>query len=111
MVFYKNNQIHNLINPFNNPLCSISSFVFMVYKIFYLNSYPIFAITNEYGKNHKNISLLEYKYCTFMDYKYPEKKFQYTFSNPNGAKYYFECVPDLYSPLTNEVIFFNGCYL
>ena len=98
------------VNPFNNPVCTLGSFVFLLFKLFYLNHLPIFAIPNEYGIKHKNVSSLEHKYCAFMDHLYPEKKFIYAFNNPDGAKYFPECIPDLYSPVTNEVFFFNGCY-
>ena len=70
----KNTNLYNFVHPFNNPICSISSFVYLIYKIFYLNNYPVFSVANEYGKNHKNVSSMEYMYCTFMDYSYPEKK-------------------------------------
>ena len=78
--------------------------------IFYLNYSNVFAVPNEYGKNHKSVSNIEYKYCCFMDNAYPEKKFQFAFNNHDGPKYFVECVPDLYSPVTKEAIFFNGCF-
>ena len=98
------------VNPFNTPVCTLGSFVFIIFKILYLNNMPIFAVPKEYGVKHKNVSSLEYKYCKFMDFLYPEKKFLYAFNNPDGAKYFPECIPDLYSPVTKEVFFFNGCY-
>jgi len=93
------------VHPFNAPVCSISSFVFSVYKVFYLNSIPIYSISKEYGSQHKSSSLIEYKFCSFMDYSFPEKKFLYAFSNPDGPKYFKECIPDLYSPVTSEAFF------
>ena len=70
----------------------------------------LFAIANEYGNNHKNVSRIEHKYCSFMNYKYPEQQFMYAFNNPVGPKYFSECIPDLYSPITKVAYFFNGCY-
>ena len=111
--FQSNLQTSNfrkLINPFNSPICSLSGFVFSMYKLFYLNTMPIFSIPFEYGKQQKTTSAIEHKYCLFMDYLFPEKKFQFAFNNPEGAKIFKECIPDLYSPITKEAIFFNGCY-
>ena len=98
------------VNPFNRPLCSLSSFVFSMYKVFYLNNYLVYAVGYEYGKNERRMSKLEYEYCSFMNYKYPEKEFRYAFSHPDGQKYFKESIPDLYSPVTNELFYFNGCY-
>lgn len=81
-------EMQNLIHPFNSPVCSLSGYIFSVYKVFYLNSYPIFSINKEYGQNHKQVSLLEYKYCSLMNYLYPEKKFIYAFQNPRGPKFF-----------------------
>ena len=100
----------NLVNPFNSPLCSLSSFVFLLFKFFYLNKLPIYAVAYEYGKNAKPVSKLEYEYCSFMDYKFPEQKFQYAFNHRDGPKYFKESVPDLYSPITNELFYFHGCF-
>ena len=33
--FLKKSEIFNVVNPFNSPVCSISSFVYLVYKIFF----------------------------------------------------------------------------
>jgi len=44
-----------------------------------------------------------------MDYKYPEKEFLFAFNNKDGQKYFKEAIPDLYSPITKQAYFFNGC--
>ena len=105
-----NANCKKILNPFNNPICSIGSYVFALFKIFYLNNYNVFAVPHEYGRNHKYVSHIEYKYCCFMDHIYPDKKFQFAFNNPDGPKYFVECIPDLFSPVTKEAIFFNGCF-
>ena len=98
------------VNPFNAPICSLGSFIYLIFKVFYLNEIGIYGVANEYGKNQKQVSKLEHEFCSLMDYKYPTKEFQYAFSNPDGAKYFKESIPDLYSPITNECFYFNGCY-
>ena len=44
-----------------------------------------------------------------MQHLYPEKQFQAAFNNPKGQKYFKEAIPDLYSPITKQAFFFNGC--
>ena len=39
----------------------------------------VFAVQNEYGSQHKSVSALEFKYCSLMNYKFPEQKFIYAF--------------------------------
>ena len=98
------------VNPFNAPLCSLGSFVFLVLKVFYLNRIPLHIVANEYGRREKNVSKLEHEFCSFMNFKFPEKKFQFSFNNSEGPKFYKESIPDLFSPVTNELFYFNGCY-
>jgi len=98
------------VNPFNNPLCSLGSFTYLLYKTFYMNELPIYIVANEYGKSQKAISHLEYQFCSYMDYLHPNLNFQFAFNNPDGPKYFKEAIPDLYSPVSKEVFFFNGCY-
>jgi len=99
------------INPFNNPLCSLGSFVYMLFKVFYMNNYPIYIVENEYGKNQKPVSLLEYQYCSFMDHLNPNLQLQYAFNNPIGPKYYKEAIPDLYSPSYKRSFLFQWLLL
>jgi hypothetical protein len=47
-----------LLNPFSYGLCSISGFIFKLYKLLYLNNEEIYSIRNEFGKNSRNVSKL-----------------------------------------------------
>jgi hypothetical protein len=107
------NSITNLnflfLNPFSYPLCSLGGYVFKIFKLYYLNHQNIYAVKNEFGINCKNVSKIEFEWASFMDYKYPEKKFLFAFNNENGQKYFREAIPDLFSPVTKQAYFFNGC--
>jgi hypothetical protein len=105
----QNQTSFNFLNPFAYPLCSLGGYVYKLFKIFYLNKDDIFAINNEFGISCKNVSKIEYEWASFMDYLYPEKEFLYAFNNKLGQKYFKEAIPDLYSNITKQAYFFNGC--
>jgi len=107
----KENQIQGkeLLHPFGYELCSMPGFTFKLYKILYLNYEEMYIVKNEYGFNNKNVSKLEFEWATYMEYKYPHSDFLSAFNNPLGQQYFKEAIPDLYSPLTKEAHFFNGC--
>ena len=100
-----------LIHPLGNNVCSTSSFIYKVFKLFYLNNYKIYSIKNEFGSNlSKEISYQEYEWSCYMQYKYPDLEYRSDFSHFLGKKIFPECVPDLYSAKTCEAVFYNGCY-
>lgn len=101
----------DFLNPFNFPICSISGFVFCLYKSTYLPKFKLHTINNEYG-NHfqKQVSQIEFEFCSYMDSKFPEKQFQTAFNNKFGQRYFKQSIPDLYSPITKEAIYLNGCF-
>ncbi len=99
-----------IIHPFAHELCTLPGFVFKIFKYFYLNKEDIYCVNHEFGYPFRNVSKLEHEWASYLEYLHPEKEFQSAFNNPKGQKYYKECVPDLYSPVTKEAIFFHGCY-
>ena len=101
--------LENKLNPFSYPLCSLSGYTYKLYRALFLNHYDIHVINNEFGIKTKNVSKVENEWANFMDFKYPEKIFQSAFNNPEGQKYFKEAIPDLYSPISKEALFFNGC--
>ncbi len=98
------------VHPFGNEICTIAGFTFKVYKLFYLNKYPIFSVINEFGNNGKEMSRQEAEWVAFMHFKYPENKYFSGLLHPKGQKYFNETIPDLYSPITKEAMFYCGCY-
>jgi hypothetical protein len=38
-----------IIHAFANNICTISGFIYKVYKLFYLNTYEVYSVKNEYG--------------------------------------------------------------
>lgn len=101
----------NFLNPFNFPICSISGFVYRLFKCLYMNELNLFSVNNEYGsKFSRQVSKVEFEYACYMDYKYPKKEFQTAFNNKNGQRYFKETTPDLYSAITKEAVYLHGCY-
>lgn len=109
------------LNPFNSPTCSIGSFIYNMFSVFYMNFLDIFVVKNEYGTSHKPVSKVEHEYVSFMEYQYPDKSFLSAFNNQKGQKFFplkpYDDDPnprgtyvDLYSPITKQVFFFNGCF-
>ncbi len=107
----KNFNELNLIHPFAHELCTLSGFVYKVFKYFYLNYEDIYCVNHEFGYPFRNVSKVEHEWASYLEYLHPEKNFQSAFNNPKGQKYFKECIPDLYSPVTKEAIFFHGCYI
>jgi len=99
----------DLLLPFGFQLCSLSSYTYKLFKLLYLNNENMYCILNEYGHVGKNVSKLEYEWACFNIFEHPEKKFLSAFNNKFGQKYFKEAIPDLYSPVTKEALFFNGC--
>ena len=107
LLFTKQNDF--FLHPFSYPLCSLSGFSYKLFKIFFLNNYDIFVVKNEFGINSKNVSKIEYEWTSFMEYKESEKDFLSAFNNEFGQKYFKEAIPDLYSPVSKQAYFFQGC--
>ena len=102
----KNKEI---LNPFSHPLCSLSGFVFKLFKLFFLNKENVYAINHEYGKSSHNTSIIENEWASVMEFLFPEKEFKSEFNNENGQKVFKEAIPDLYSEKTKQSYFFQGC--
>jgi G:T-mismatch repair DNA endonuclease (very short patch repair protein) len=100
----------NLIHPFAQELCTLPGFVLKVFKYFFLNYYDIYCVNHEFGYPFRNVSKLEHEWASYLEYLHPEKNFLSAYNNAKGQKYFKECIPDLYSPITKEAIFFHGCY-
>ncbi len=80
----------NYLHPFGNNICTIAGFTYKVFKLFYLNSFPIFSICNEFGNNGKEISSQEAEWAAFMEFKHPDQKYRSSLSHPQGQKYFTE---------------------
>ncbi|MBM3939041.1 MAG: hypothetical protein FJ333_10390, partial [Sphingomonadales bacterium] len=99
-----------LLNPFNPPNCSLGGAVFKVFKLNFLNFYSIYSVQNENGKPGKCVSRIEHKYTSYLEHKFPEKKFITAFNNPQGQFFFKEAIPDAYSPIDGLCVFVLGCY-
>ncbi len=113
LVFQKSIQINNdkkYIHPFASELCTIAGFVYKMFRFFYLNQFEIYAVKNEFGCNGKEVSLQEYEWACFQQHKFPNLEYRSAFSHPNGQKYFLETIPDLYSEISKEALFYCGCF-
>jgi hypothetical protein len=100
----------NYLLPFGYEICSLSAYTYKLFKILYLNNEDIYCIQNELGVKTFNCSKIEYEWSTFQIYQNPQKNYLSAFNNPKGQKFFKECIPDLYSQIDKEAVFFNGCY-
>ena len=105
---YRLNLTHPL-NPFSYPLCSLSGYTYKLYRALFLNTHDVYVVNNEFGIKSKNVSNIENEWATFLDFTSPEKKFESAFNNINGQHFFKEAIPDLYSSVTKQAYFFNGC--
>ena len=107
-----NTQIGNeLIHPLADNVSSTYAFIYKVFKLFYLNFYDICSIKNEFGSSFgKEVSAQEYEYSSFLEFQYPNNNFRSAFNHELGQKNFKECIPDIYSPVTCEAVFYNGCF-
>jgi len=100
-----------IIHPLANNVSSTSAFIYKVLKLFYLNKYSICSIKNEFGISFgKQISTEEYEYSCFLEFEHPQLNYRSAFNHELSQKTFKECIPDIYSPVTLEAIFFNGCF-
>lgn len=103
-------KVQRFVHPFGLDLCTIAGFTFKLYKLFFLNNFPIFSIFNEFENNGKEISLQEAEWAAFFTHKNPELEYFSSLLHPLGQKYFAEAIPDLYSPISKEAKFYNGCF-
>ena len=91
------------IHPFNTPICTLSGFIYRVFKYYYLNDIDMRIVIDENGAKLRNISRIEHKYASYLDFSFPEKQFIF-------QKVFREAVPDLFSPIEGLAVCINGCY-
>lgn len=104
------NDAKEYIHPLANNICSISGFIFKIYRLLYMNKLKVFTVLNEYGQSCNHVSQQEYEWVSYMHFKFPNKKFQSIFSHPRGQKTFPESCPDLYCAEDKEAWYYNGCY-
>lgn len=100
---------NKLIHPFESNLSSFPSFIYKVFQAFYLYDEHVFAVAHEHGTPSRNTSKIEFQWAAYMEFEYPAKLFRHNVNHPKSQKYFKECIPDLWSPITKEAHFFNGC--
>lgn len=107
----KNSNFTKVIHLFQSNIASFPSFIYNIFKAYYLLNEEIFSVMNEYGFPMKKSSKFEYECSKFLEFEHPDYQYRFTFNHAKGQKYFFECIPDLYSFLKKEAVFLNGCYI
>ena len=104
LIQLESNEINlGYLHPLNAPICTLSGFIYRVFKYNYLNYIDMFIVKDENGAKLRNISRLEHKYASYLDFACPEKQFIF-------QKYFREAVPDLFSPVDGLAVWINGCH-
>jgi len=113
LLFQEALNAKEFLNPFTSPTCTIGGAFFRLYKLLYLEKYPLFIVKNEYASRGKFISRLEHEYLSYLEYKnYSEDDnlILTALNNPNGQKYFPEAIPDGYVPKDKTAFMICGCY-
>ena len=98
------------LNPFARSMTTFSSYIYKLYRGIFLLDEEIYAIYDENSTLNRNVSKNEIEWAQFMCFNEKEKQYRHNFNHPKGQKFFKECIPDLYSSISKEVWFFNGCY-
>lgn len=99
-----------LLWPFSGTICTFSAFIFRLFKGLFLRNLDIYIVQNEYNVPTRKVSQTEYEFCKYLEFLYPQLELVHNYSNPEGQKFFKECVPDIYIPDLECAIFVNGCY-
>ena len=107
-----NRNITNLqfLNPFSTSLISLSSFVYTLFRLLFLNNVDVRVVQHEYGFPIRKVSRQEFDWTSYWIYQHPDQECFTAFNNPKGQKYFPEAIPDLYVPSSKHCYFYNGCF-
>ena len=100
----------NYLHPFGSPIISLSGFIYTLFRILYLNKFDIRVVKYEYGFPVRKVSRQEFEWTSYWIHKHPTEECYTAFNNPQGQKYFPECVPDLYCKSQKSCFFYNGCW-
>ena len=100
--------IESLTLPFARNFCTISSYIYNIFKFFYVDPFgKLFVVKNEFPKKIQS-SKEEMEFAAFLEYKYPEKKFNNVFSAKN-LRNFTRAIADVICEEDKLMYFFNGC--
>jgi len=98
-------------SPFDKPVSTIGGAFYFLYKLTYLNRFPLFVVLNEYKSKGLNTSRGEHQLMSYIEsVRYPNGDFLSAYNNPNGQKYFKEAIPDGYGISDKTCYFYQGCY-
>lgn len=99
-----------LIHPFDHSVTSLAAYSFKTFSLFFLNqTFKIHNVDRDASKVEKHVSRSELELATYLSKKHPEHEYIFFNSRPEGQKKFGRRCADIYSPVKNKVISFNGC--
>lgn len=103
----KNND---LIHPFDHSVTSLAAYSFKTFCLFFLkDTFKIHNVDRDSSKVQKHVSRSELELATYLSKKHPEHEYIFFNSRPEGQQKFGRRCADIYSPVLNRVINFNGC--
>ena len=105
-----NNNLSGLIHPFDHSVTSLAAYSFKTFCLFFLNdTFKIHNVGCDSSKGQKNVSRSELELATYLSKKHPDHKYVFFNSRPEGQERFGRRCADIFSPVINRVISFNGC--
>jgi len=74
------------INPFNKSICSFSSYIYKIFKAYFLFMEDIYTVIDEYGMYKRNFSKDEILWAQWMCFENDHKQYRHQFNHPRGKK-------------------------
>ena len=100
--------IDNLTLPFARNFTTISSFIYNIFKFYYVDPLgKLFVVKNEFPKKIQS-SKEEMEFAAFLEHKYPQKIFNNVFSLKN-ERHFTRAIADVLCQEEKLIYFFNGC--
>jgi len=102
------NLVTKLTLPFSRNYCTISSFIYNLFKKVFIDpGKKLYIVKNEYPKKIQS-SKEEMEFAAYLEYLFPDKKFNNVFSQKNERKFQ-RAEADVLCLDENSIYFFNGC--
>lgn len=98
------------LHPFSHHCSTISSYSYKLLILSSLNDISLYSTNNDFTSYSDRVSRPELEFCEFMSWKFPEFEFVHAFNSVTGQKKIGVYSIDLYSPISKEAYFFQGCW-
>lgn len=98
------------LHPFSHQCLTISSYSYKLLLLSSLNEVPLYSTSKTFKSFSDRVSRGELEFCAYMNWKFPAYEFRHAFNTANGQKKFGCYSIDLYSPVTKEAYFYQGCW-